>query len=96
VAVFTLSSLVRALADSAGPIAARVAESRGDRPQLDPVGVALVSAGLLALMWAPVRAPVRAPSVGWGDPQVAAALVVGTGLRILVRHGLAELVAGPQ
>jgi EmrB/QacA subfamily drug resistance transporter len=48
-------------------------ESRGDRPQLDLVGVALVSAGLLALVWAPVRAP----EVGWGDPQVAVALVAG-------------------
>lgn len=48
-------------------------ESRGERPQLDLVGVALVSAGLLALVWAPVRAP----STGWGDPQVALALAAG-------------------
>lgn len=47
--------------------------SRGTRPQLDLVGVALVSSGLLALVWAPVRAP----SIGWGDPEVAVALVVG-------------------
>ncbi|NUS11874.1 MAG: MFS transporter [Streptomyces sp.] len=48
-------------------------EGRGSRPQLDLVGVALVSTGLLALVWAPVRAP----SVGWGDVQVVAALAVG-------------------
>jgi EmrB/QacA subfamily drug resistance transporter len=48
-------------------------ESRGDRPQLDLVGVALVSAGLLALVWAPVRAP----EVGWGAAEVVAALVAG-------------------
>ncbi|MFI0897604.1 DHA2 family efflux MFS transporter permease subunit [Streptomyces sp. NPDC020983] len=48
-------------------------ESRGSRPQLDLPGVALVSAGLLALVWAPVRAP----SVGWGSAEVALALAAG-------------------
>jgi EmrB/QacA subfamily drug resistance transporter len=48
-------------------------ESRGDRPQLDLVGVALVSAGLLALVWAPVRAP----STGWGAAEVVGALAAG-------------------
>ncbi|CAG6391337.1 MFS transporter [Streptomyces cocklensis] len=48
-------------------------DSRGLRPQLDLVGVALVSTALFALVWAPVRAP----SVGWGDPQVIGALLVG-------------------
>lgn len=51
----------------------RLEESRGSRPQLDPAGVALVSAGLLALVWAPVRAP----SVGWGSAEVVAALAAG-------------------
>lgn len=51
-------------------------DSRGTRPQLDLVGVALVSAALFALVWAPVRAP----SLGWGDPQVIGSLVVGAAL----------------
>ncbi|MFG1810556.1 MFS transporter [Streptomyces sp. NPDC049040] len=51
-------------------------DSRGTRPQLDLVGVALVSAALFALVWAPVRAP----SIGWGDPQVIGALAVGAAL----------------
>ncbi|WP_327286968.1 MFS transporter [Streptomyces sp. NBC_01198] len=51
-------------------------DSRGARPQLDLVGVALVSAALLALVWAPVRAP----SIGWDDPQVLGALLVGAAL----------------
>ncbi|WUH89090.1 MFS transporter [Streptomyces sp. NBC_00433] len=54
----------------------KLKDSRGTRPQLDLVGVALVSAALFALVWAPVRAP----SVGWGDPQVAGALIAGAAL----------------
>ncbi|SHN01569.1 MFS transporter [Actinacidiphila paucisporea] len=54
----------------------KLRDSRGTRPHLDLVGVALVSAGLFALVWAPVRAP----SIGWGDPQVIGALVVGAAL----------------
>jgi EmrB/QacA subfamily drug resistance transporter len=48
-------------------------ESRGPRPRLDLVGLPLISAGLLALVWAPVRAP----SVGWGNGEVIGALAAG-------------------
>ena len=48
-------------------------ESRGPRPRLDLAGLPLISAGLLALVWAPVRAP----SVGWGSGEVIGALAVG-------------------
>lgn len=51
-------------------------DSRGSRPQLDLIGVVLVSTALFALVWAPVRAP----SVGWADPQVIGALVLGAAL----------------
>jgi EmrB/QacA subfamily drug resistance transporter len=48
-------------------------ESRGPRASLDLVGLPLIIIGLLALVWAPVRAP----SVGWGSTEVISALVVG-------------------
>jgi EmrB/QacA subfamily drug resistance transporter len=51
----------------------RLAESRGPRPQLDLVGMALAGAGLFALTWAPVRAP----STGWGSPEVTGTLAAG-------------------
>jgi EmrB/QacA subfamily drug resistance transporter len=54
----------------------RLAESRGPRPQLDLAGMALAGAALFALTWAPVRAP----SVGWGSPQVAGSLAAGAAL----------------
>jgi len=54
----------------------RLAESRGPRPQLDLAGMALAVAGLFALTWAPVRAP----SVGWGSPEVAGSLAAGAAL----------------
>jgi EmrB/QacA subfamily drug resistance transporter len=54
----------------------RLAESRGPRPQLDITGMALAGAGLFALTWAPVRAP----AVGWGSPEVAGALAAGAAL----------------
>jgi EmrB/QacA subfamily drug resistance transporter len=53
----------------------RLRESRGPRPQLDLVGLALAAIGLFALTWAPVRAPGR----GWGSTEVIIALVVGVG-----------------
>jgi EmrB/QacA subfamily drug resistance transporter len=52
---------------------ARLRESHGPRPQLDLVGLPLVALGLLALVWAPVRAP----SAGWGSGEVIGALIVG-------------------
>ena len=48
-------------------------ESRGPRPRLDLVGLPLIGLGLLALVWAPVKAP----EVGWGSAQVVGGLVVG-------------------
>jgi EmrB/QacA subfamily drug resistance transporter len=51
-------------------------ESRGPRPRLDLAGLPLISAGLLALVWAPVRAP----SVGWGSGEVIGALAAGAAL----------------
>lgn len=54
----------------------RLVESRGPRPQLDLAGMALAGAGLFALTWAPVRAP----SVGWGSPEVAGSLAAGAAL----------------
>jgi MFS family permease len=51
-------------------------ESRGPRPQLDLVGLPLIALGLLALVWAPVRAP----SVGWGSGEVIGSLLAGAAL----------------
>jgi EmrB/QacA subfamily drug resistance transporter len=51
----------------------RIRESRGPRPYLDVPGLVLVAAAMLALTWAPVKAP----ELGWGDPQVAGSLVLG-------------------
>jgi EmrB/QacA subfamily drug resistance transporter len=48
-------------------------ESRGPRPQLDLVGLVLGALALLALTWAPVRAP----SIGWHSPEVVGALLLG-------------------
>ncbi|MEV6107001.1 MFS transporter [Streptomyces sp. NPDC051940] len=53
--------------------ALKLRESRGPRPQLDPAGLTLAAVGLLALVWAPVRAP----SAGWGSAEVIVALAVG-------------------
>jgi len=51
-------------------------ESRGPRPRLDLVGLPLIALGLLALVWAPVRAP----SVGWGSGEVIGSLLAGAAL----------------
>jgi EmrB/QacA subfamily drug resistance transporter len=53
--------------------AVMLTESRGPRPRLDLVGLPLIILGLLALVWAPVRAP----SVGWGSGEVIGALAAG-------------------
>jgi EmrB/QacA subfamily drug resistance transporter len=58
---------------SAVTSAALLTESRGPRPRLDLVGLPLIALGLLALVWAPVRAP----SVGWGSREVIGALIAG-------------------
>ncbi|HUB42698.1 MAG TPA: MFS transporter [Streptosporangiaceae bacterium] len=54
----------------------RLAESHGPRPHLDLTGMAMAAAGLFGLTWAPVRAP----SVGWGSPQVIGSLAAGAAL----------------
>jgi EmrB/QacA subfamily drug resistance transporter len=51
-------------------------ESRGPRPRLDLVGLPLIILGLLALVWAPVRAP----AIGWGSGEVIGALIAGAAL----------------
>src|SRR4051794_9593138 len=51
----------------------RLTESRGPRPQLDFPGLLLVGAGFLCLTWAPVKAP----ALGWGSPEVYGTLVAG-------------------
>lgn len=58
---------------SAVASALMLTESRGPRPRLDLVGLPMVILGLLALVWAPVRAP----SIGWSSGEVIGALIVG-------------------
>jgi EmrB/QacA subfamily drug resistance transporter len=58
---------------SAVAAAVMLTESRGPRPRLDLVGLPLIALGLLALIWAPVRAP----AIGWGSREVIGALIVG-------------------
>jgi EmrB/QacA subfamily drug resistance transporter len=53
--------------------AVMLTESRGPRPRLDLVGLPLIALGLLALVWAPVRAP----AIGWGSGEVIGALIAG-------------------
>jgi EmrB/QacA subfamily drug resistance transporter len=49
-------------------------ESRGAAERLDPVGVALVSTGVIGLVWALVRAN----DVGWSSPEILGTLLAGT------------------
>jgi len=56
--------------------AVMLTESRGPRPRLDLAGLPLITLGLLALVWAPVRAP----SAGWGSGEVVGALAAGAAL----------------
>ncbi|MEO3826399.1 MFS transporter [Actinomadura sp. B10D3] len=69
----------------------RLRESRGPRPQLDLVGVALAAVAMFALTWAPVRAP----SAGWGSPEVVAAFATG-GLLLLGFLAWERRVAHPM
>ncbi|GAB3568705.1 MFS transporter [Amycolatopsis endophytica] len=48
-------------------------ETHGPRPHLDLAGLVLAAAGLVALTWAPVRAP----SIGWGSAEVLVSFVIG-------------------
>jgi EmrB/QacA subfamily drug resistance transporter len=54
----------------------KMVESRGPRPQLDPLGLILVALGAFGLTWAAVRAP----STGWSSGEVIAGLVGGVAL----------------
>jgi EmrB/QacA subfamily drug resistance transporter len=63
-------------------VLARVPESRGADSALDLRGLALVSAGVLGVVWALVRGN----SAGWGSPEVLGALAAGVA-------GLAAFVA---
>ena len=51
----------------------RMEESRGPAVRLDPVGLGLVSAGVLGLVWGLVRGNIA----GWGSAEVVAALAGG-------------------
>jgi EmrB/QacA subfamily drug resistance transporter len=54
----------------------RLNESFGPRPQLDLVGLPLAAAGMFGLTWGLIRAN----TLGWGSPEVAATLVAGAAL----------------
>jgi EmrB/QacA subfamily drug resistance transporter len=59
------------------PAAARnLRESRGERAPLDLRGLALVSAGLLGLVWSVINAD----KYGWGDARIVAGLGAGAAL----------------
>jgi EmrB/QacA subfamily drug resistance transporter len=57
-------------------IVTRIPESRGGAGRLDPAGVGLLTAGLIAIVW-PL---VRGNDAGWGSAEVVGALVVGVAL----------------
>ncbi|MEU7923619.1 MFS transporter [Micromonospora sp. NPDC049801] len=61
------------------PVMTRVRESRGGYGRLDPVGVVLVTAGMLGI----VSSLVRGNSAGWDSPSILAGFIVG-GLLVLV------------
>ena len=56
--------------------AKRLSESFGPRPRLDPVGLVIAGAGLLAATWGLVRAN----AVGWTSAEVVATLTAGAAL----------------
>jgi EmrB/QacA subfamily drug resistance transporter len=61
----------------AAALASRVLpESRGAQTRLDLAGVALVTAGVVAIVWALVRAN----DVGWSSPEIIGTLVAGSAL----------------
>jgi EmrB/QacA subfamily drug resistance transporter len=68
------------------PLAARqLRESFGEERRLDLAGLALASSGLFGIVYGLVRAQ----SIGWGNPEVLAALGVGGALALaFVRHEL--------
>jgi EmrB/QacA subfamily drug resistance transporter len=56
-----------------------VPESRGAREKLDLVGVALVTAGIVSIVWALVRAD----DLGWSSAEVLTTLLVGAALLLV-------------
>ena len=60
-------------------IQSRLLESRGDRRPLDLLGIALIGAGLLGIVYGLIRGN----ALSWGSPQIVSALVVGVALTIL-------------
>ncbi len=62
------------LGAAALPLAARLLpETFGARERLDPLGVTLVTAGVVAVVWALVRGG----QAGWGSPETAGCLAAG-------------------
>jgi EmrB/QacA subfamily drug resistance transporter len=66
-------------------------ESFGAAERLDPVGVTLVSGGVVGLVWALVRAN----DVGWTSPEILGALFVGAAL-LLAFVGWEQTVREPM
>ena len=56
----------------------RTSESHGSRARPDLLGLALVSAGMLGLVWGLVRAN----AVGWGSAEVVSALATGAAMTV--------------
>jgi EmrB/QacA subfamily drug resistance transporter len=56
--------------------AAKLTESFGPRPKLDPIGLLLAGSGFLSMTWGLVRAN----AIGWSSAEVVVTLVAGLGL----------------
>jgi EmrB/QacA subfamily drug resistance transporter len=70
-------------------------ESYGARERLDLVGVGLVTAGVVSLVWALSRAN----QVGWSSPEVVGTLVAGTALLVAFlrwEHSVREPMVPPR
>ncbi len=73
----------------------RLAESRGSAARLDLPAVALVSAGAIGLVWGLVRAA----DLGWGSPEIVAALGFGIlliGAFVAWEHRASEPMLPPR
>ena len=67
---------------SAAAVMMKIPEVRGAAPQLDPIGIVLVTAAALGIVWAFVRST----SVGWDEPSTIVPLLVGAvSLAALIR-----------
>jgi EmrB/QacA subfamily drug resistance transporter len=72
--IFWLNVPIGLLAATLGSVL--LPESHGAQQRLDPTGVALVSGGVVALVWSLVRAN----DVGWSQPQTIGTMVAGCAL----------------